>query len=124
MKSNPSDQYGEEQTARRRYAAIKWMFATPPKPASEMKVGKFRRKVGKSPKGVKAQSKKRYTVSLCDHIAGEFVPYKQIDIIAIDDNNAIQKADEWVASIPELIEEGTWLIIKEGARSIRPKKIK
>jgi hypothetical protein len=51
------------------------------------------------------------------------VPYKQIDIIARDDNNAIQKADEWVASIPELIEEETWLIIKEGARSIRPKKI-
>jgi len=124
MKSNPSDQYREEETARRRYATIKRMFATPSKPSSEMKVGKFRRKVGKSPKGVKAQSKKRYTVSLCDHIAGEFVPYKQIDIIARDDNNAIQKADEWVASIPELIEEETWLIIKEGARSIRPKKIK
>ena len=61
--------------------------------------------------------KKRYTVSLCDHIAGEFVPYKQIDIIAKDDNNAIHKADEWVASIPELIEEETWLIIKQEARS-------
>jgi hypothetical protein len=124
MTSNPSDQYGEEEIARRRYATIKRMFATPPKPPSEMKVGKSRRKVGKSPEGVKTQSKKRYTVSLCDHIAGEFVPYKQIDIIASDDNNAIQKADEWVASIPELIEEETWLIIKEGARSIRPKKIK
>ena len=122
MTANPSDQYGE--TARRRYATIKRMFATPPKPLSEMKVGKFRRKVGKSPKGVKAQSKKRYTVSLCDHIAGEFVPYKQIDIIATDDNNAIQKADEWVASIPELVEEETWLIIKQEVRSIRPKKIK
>jgi hypothetical protein len=42
------------------------------------------------------------------------VPYKQIDIIATDDNNAIQKADEWVASIPELIEEETWLIINSG----------
>jgi hypothetical protein len=75
---------------------------------------------GKSPKGGKAQSKTRYTVSLCDHIAGEFVPYRQVDIIASDDNHAIQKADEWVASI----EEETWLIIKEGARSVRPKKIK
>ena len=75
--------------------------------------------------GVPTRSrKKRYTVSLCDHIAGEFVPYKQIDIIATDDNNAIQKADEWVASIPELIEEETWLIIKQEARSIRPKQIK
>jgi len=64
------------------------------------------------------------TVSLCDYISGEFVPYKQIDIIAKDDNNAIHKADEWVASIPELIEEETWLIIKHEARSILPKKIK
>jgi len=79
---------------------------------------------GKSPKGVKARSKTRYTVSLCDHIAGEFVPYRQIDIIASDDNHAIQKADEWVASIPDLIEGETWLIIKAGARGIRPKKIK
>ena len=77
-----------------------------------------------SPKGLPARSKKkRYTVSLCDHKADEFVPYKQIDIIATDDNNAIQKADEWVASIPELIEEETWLIIKQEARSIRPKKM-
>ena len=68
--------------------------------------------------------KKRYIVSLCDYIAGEFVPYKQIDIIAEDDNNAIHKADEWVASIPELIEEETWLLIKQEARSILPKKIK
>ncbi len=124
MKSNPSDQFSEEETARRQYATINRMFAAPPKSPSEMKVSRSRRKVGQSPKGVKAHSKKRYTVSLCDHIAGEFVPYKQIDIIARDDDNAIQKADEWVASIPELIEEETWLIIKEGARSIRPKKIK
>ena len=75
--------------------------------------------------GVPTRSrKKRYTVSLCDHIAGEFVPYKQIDIIAEDDNNAIHKADEWVASIPELIEEETWLIIKQEGRSILPNKIK
>jgi hypothetical protein len=52
------------------------------------------------------------------------VPYRQIDIIASDDNHAIQKADEWVASIPDLIEGETWLIIKAGARSIRPTKIK
>jgi len=71
-----------------------------------MKLRKPSGKAKASPKGLPARSKKkRYTVSLCDHIAGEFVPYKQIDIIATDDNNAIQKADEWVASIPELIEE-------------------
>jgi hypothetical protein len=75
--------------------------------------------------GVPKRSRnRRYTISLCDHIAGEFVPYKQIDIIAKDDDNAIQKADEWVASIPELVEEETWLIIKQEARSVRPKKVK
>jgi hypothetical protein len=90
-----------------------------------MKLRKPSGKAKASPKGLPARSKKkRYTVSLCDHKAGEFVPYKQIDIIATDDNNAIQKADEWVAPIPELIEEETWLIIKQEARSIRPKKIK
>jgi hypothetical protein len=96
----------------------------PPKPHSETKIGEPKRKVGKNPKGITTKLKKRYTVSLCDHIADEFVPYKQIDIIASDDDNAIQKADEWVASIPELIEEETWLIIKQEARDIRPKKIK
>ena len=91
-----------------------------------MKLHKPSRKAKASRRGLaeRRSKKKRYTVSLCDHIAGEFVPYKQIDIIATDDNNAIQKADEWVASIPELIEEETWLIIKQEARSIRPKKIK
>ena len=100
-------------------------FESPCAPGSEMKLRKPSREAKASPKGLPARSKKkRYTVSLCDHIAGEFVPYKQIDIIATDDNNAIQKADEWVASIPELIEEETWLIIKQEVRSIRPKKIK
>ena len=90
-----------------------------------MKLHKPSRKAKASHRGLAARSKKkRYTVSLCDHIAGEFVPYKLIDVIATDDNNAIQGADEWVASIPELIEEETWLIIKQKARSIRPKKIK
>ena len=124
IKRKQDDQYSGRETVRRRDAVIKRMLATPPKPHSEMKIGKSKRKVGKSPRGVRAQSKERYTVSLCDHITGEFVPYKQIDIIAADDNEAIQKADEWVASIPELIEEQTWLIIRQEARSIRPKKIK
>jgi hypothetical protein len=39
----PSDQYSEEETARRRDAVIKRMLATPPKPHSEMKIGKRRR---------------------------------------------------------------------------------
>jgi hypothetical protein len=51
------EQYSEQETKRRRDAVIKRMLATPPKPHSEMKVGK---PSGKSmtPKGGAAQSKK------------------------------------------------------------------
>jgi hypothetical protein len=53
-----NDQYSEQETIARRDATIKNMLATPPKPHSEMKIGKPR---GKSmpPKDVAAQSKKR-----------------------------------------------------------------
>jgi len=43
MKTQPADQYSGEETARRRDAVIKRMLATPPKPHSEMKIGKRRR---------------------------------------------------------------------------------
>jgi hypothetical protein len=43
-------QYSEQETARRRDEVIKQMLATPPKPHSEMKIGKSRRKAEKSPK--------------------------------------------------------------------------
>jgi hypothetical protein len=43
------DQYSERETARRRDAVIKKMLATPPKPHSEMKIGKSKTKSGKSP---------------------------------------------------------------------------
>ncbi|MEI8277830.1 MAG: hypothetical protein WCG00_17735 [Hyphomicrobiales bacterium] len=54
-----SDQYSEQETNRRRDAVIKRMLATPPKPHSEMKVGKSRAKVGKSPKTGQDQANKR-----------------------------------------------------------------
>ncbi len=44
-----SDQYSEQETARRRDAVIKRMLNTPPKPHSEMKIGKPRAKRGKNP---------------------------------------------------------------------------
>jgi len=37
---NPTDQYSEKEAAERRDAVIKRMIAMPPKPHSEMKVGK------------------------------------------------------------------------------------
>jgi hypothetical protein len=48
--SHPSgDSYSEQETAQRRDAMIKRMLATPPKPHSEMKLGKPRGKPSKSP---------------------------------------------------------------------------
>ena len=50
MGKNASDDYSEQEIARRRDAVIKRMLATPPKPHSEMKLGKPRGKPSKSPK--------------------------------------------------------------------------
>ena len=50
MAKNASDDYSEQEIARRRDAVIKRMLATPPKPHSEMKLGKPRGKLSKSPK--------------------------------------------------------------------------
>jgi hypothetical protein len=43
------DSYGEKETAERRDAVIKRMLNTPPKPHSEMKIGKDKAKDKKSP---------------------------------------------------------------------------
>jgi hypothetical protein len=40
VKPNGEDQYSEKEAAERRDAVIKRMIATPPKPHSEMRVGK------------------------------------------------------------------------------------
>jgi hypothetical protein len=51
MNRKSSDQsYSEQETGRRRDAVIKRMLATPPKPHSEMKIGKPKGKKAKSPK--------------------------------------------------------------------------
>jgi hypothetical protein len=47
------EQYSEEETAQRRDAVIKRMLNTPPKPHSEMKLGKPRGKPSKSSKAKK-----------------------------------------------------------------------
>jgi hypothetical protein len=48
--SASKDSYTEAETVERRDAVIKRMLATPPKPHSEMKLGKPRGKLSKSPK--------------------------------------------------------------------------
>ena len=59
MGKNASDDYSEQEIARRRDAVIKRMLATPPKPHSEMKLGKPRGKPSKSPKVKKNTPPKR-----------------------------------------------------------------
>ena len=44
------DEFSPEEIVRRRDAVIKHMLNTPPKPHSEMKIGKRKAKVGKSSK--------------------------------------------------------------------------
>jgi len=48
MSKSADDKYSEQETIARRDATIKRMLATPPTPHSEMKIGKSKRKVGKS----------------------------------------------------------------------------
>jgi hypothetical protein len=49
MNEKSSDQYNESEAAERRDATIKRMIAMPPKPHSEMKVGKKESKPKKKP---------------------------------------------------------------------------
>jgi hypothetical protein len=57
MTEKSDNQYSEQETKRRRDAVIKRMLATPPKPHSEMKIGKSRGK-SMTPKRGKAQRAK------------------------------------------------------------------
>ena len=54
-----SGKYSEQETIRPRDAVIKQMLSTPPKPHSEMKIGKSKKKVGKSSQEGNAKSRKR-----------------------------------------------------------------
>jgi hypothetical protein len=58
-KEREADTYSEQETAQRRDAVIKRMLNTPPKPHSEMKLGKARGKPIKSPGAKKKAPPKR-----------------------------------------------------------------
>jgi hypothetical protein len=49
-KKTSNDSYSEQETAQRRDAVIKRMLSTPPKPHSEMKIGKAKPIKQKRPK--------------------------------------------------------------------------
>jgi len=51
----PSDQFPEQEAQRRTETALRAAFTMPPKPQSEMKVGRTRRKPKKSPVKRKAK---------------------------------------------------------------------
>ena len=65
-----------------------------------------------------------YTASLCESVDGKYSPYKQVDLAALNDPEAAREADRWAAEVdPIEIRDGSWLIVKNGTRSFRPKKL-
>jgi len=65
-----------------------------------------------------------YTANLCHRTAtGEMVPYEQAPIQASDDRAATQEATQWIDHVRDLIDDGTWLVVKDGARGVYYKKI-
>jgi hypothetical protein len=48
----------------------------------------------------------------------EVVPYEHTSIAAVDDQEAIQKATQWLATVLYAVDDETWLAVKQGARSI------
>jgi hypothetical protein len=65
-----------------------------------------------------------YTASLCRIAAdGEVVPIEQTDLVANTDHAAIGEAARWAASRPDLVDEETRLVVKQGVRSICSDKV-
>lgn len=56
MSDKKGDQYSDKEAAARRDATIKRMIAMPPKPHSEMKLGKRKTKKAASPKRAASKS--------------------------------------------------------------------
>ena len=51
-------------------------------------------------------------------MASEVIPYEQTAIAAVDDRDAIEKAAQWVATVREMVDDETWLVVKQDARSV------
>jgi len=65
-----------------------------------------------------------YTANLCHRTAtGEMVSYEQAPIQATDDREAAQEATQWIDHVRDLIDDGTWLVVKDGARAVYYKKL-
>ena len=78
MTAQKADQYSEEETAKRRDATIKRMLATPPKPHSEMRVGKKKgeKKTHTPPRRKKPQAK--YFLGLSDILSDTPAPMSAV----------------------------------------------
>jgi hypothetical protein len=64
-----------------------------------------------------------YTAFFCHMVDGLAVPYEQSPIAATTDAGAVIEATEWVASVPESIEPGALLLVKQGVRVVHSQKL-
>ena len=64
-----------------------------------------------------------YTAALCHMKDGEAAPFEMKEIIASTDDEAVRKATEWTVSVIDMIDKGTWLVLKQGAKSVHSKRL-
>jgi hypothetical protein len=64
-----------------------------------------------------------YTAALCHMRDGEVVPFELKQVTANREDEAVQKATEWAATVAENDGEETWLVLKQGARSVHSKRL-
>jgi hypothetical protein len=65
---------------------------------------------------------KEYTAALCHMRDGEVVPFELKQFTAAEENEAVQKATAWSATVDETDEE-TWLVLKQGATGVHSKRL-
>jgi hypothetical protein len=56
--------------------------------------------------------------------ASKLVPYEPIYLAANDDKEALQESDRWAKRLEKLVKGETWILIKQGDRTVRARKLR
>jgi len=64
-----------------------------------------------------------YLVAFCYFSGGEFVPFESAPIEAADDAEAKVRANEWAHKNYALVDDRTWLHVKEDARGVYSRQL-